>query len=145
MRDLHLAVLLRRDAWGNAHIRQCVAEPVGVIAPIRQQHPCARHRGKQGRRPGEVAGLPGAEIHLDGSPLAVADHVQLGVPAAFRQPDQPPPRVAAPPFFRRLEAVRCAFKYVASIMITSVSTSSFASSRRILANTPIRLQRNQRL
>ena len=52
----------------------------------------------------------------------------------------------APPFFaRRLQAVRCAFSYVASIMIVSGLPPSADKPAKILSKTPIRLQRMKRL
>ena len=59
-----------------------------------------------------VAHLAFAEQKDERSPLTVADGVELGVQAAFGAPDTSGNR----PFFKRLAAVRCAFKWVASII-----------------------------
>ncbi len=53
---------------------------------------------------------------------------------------------SASPFWSpRLDAVRCVFRCVASIITVSVSCACPASSVMMVANTPIRLQRFQRL
>src|ERR1700730_7257962 len=57
--------------------------------------------------------------------------MQLGVQAAFGAPDTSGNR----PFFKRLAAVRCAFRCVASIMIRSGLPPLPASSAKILLNT----------
>jgi len=49
------------------------------------------------------------------------------------------------PFLRRLAAVRCAFRWVASIITVSVATLAPASVAKIRSRTPIRLQRMKRL
>lgn len=72
------------------------------------------------KRPGAdvVAALARGQEHPHGPAQSIRDGVQLGVHPALGAPDQPP----APPFFRpRLEAVRCVFRWVASIISVSVS------------------------
>lgn len=51
----------------------------------------------------------------------------------------------APFLSARLDAVRCALRWVASIMSTSVLSPSRASSMRMRAKTPLRLQRTHLL
>jgi hypothetical protein len=64
-------------------------------------------------RAGVVADLASGDKEAQGAPVRIGDGVELGVHAAFGAPDQ----AAEIPFLtRRLEAVRCAFKYVASII-----------------------------
>ena len=75
-----------------------------------------------------------------GLSTAVANR-QLGVQAALGAPDTSGNR----PFFKRLAAVRCAFRCVASIMIRSGLPPLPASSAKILLNTPRRLQRTNRI
>jgi len=62
-----------------------------------------------------IAHFPPAEEENDWSALAVADGVELRVQAAFRAPDT----AGNSPLFKRLAAVRCAFRWVASIMMRS--------------------------
>jgi hypothetical protein len=91
-----------------------LAEPIGVVAFVGEQL-LGRWQGRQHeRRALEVAYPAFAEQHDERPASAVADRVQLGVQAAFA-PDTSGNR----PFFKRLAAVRCAFKCVASIMIRS--------------------------
>lgn len=75
--DGDLAASARGDAGLNIAFDQCVAEPVGVIAAIRQEG-SSLGQGRQ-QRPGAdvVAGLPGAQIQADGPPLGIRDSVQL--------------------------------------------------------------------
>ena len=73
---------------------------------------------------------------------ALVEHrVQLGVQAAFGAPDTSGNR----PFFKRLAAVRCAFRCVASIITRSGLPALCANAAKILLNTPRRLQRMNRL
>ncbi|OAJ66120.1 hypothetical protein A0123_03247 [Gluconobacter cerinus] len=60
--------------------------------------------------------VPGEIVHEEAqqSSVLIGDRMQLGIHTAFGATDQ----AAWPPFFsRRLEAVRCALRYVASIMM----------------------------
>jgi hypothetical protein len=57
--------------------------------------------------------LSGGDEETDWTPQAVADGVQLGVHTALGSADQ----ASTPPFLTpRLDAVRCAFREVASII-----------------------------
>ena len=106
-------------------------EPVGV-RKTPQQRSCS----------GVIADLSGRYEELDRPPGCVGYGVQLGVHAALRASDQ----ASTPPFFdHRLEAVRCAFRYVASMEIVLLSGASAAKPVMIRANTPISLHRFQRL
>jgi hypothetical protein len=75
--------------------------------------------------------------------------MQLGVQPTFRASDPMPALVVGPPFSaRRPEAVRCALRYVAAIMMVFCSALSDASPSIIRAKTPMtphRFQRMQRL
>ena len=88
-----------------------------------------------------IAHLAFAEQHDDGASLIIAYGVQLGVQATFRAPDTSGNR----PFFKRLAAVRCAFRCVASIISRDGLPALRASSANILLNTLRRLQRTNRL
>ena len=66
----------------------------------------------------------------------------LGYTETFGAPDL----ASAPPFFTpRLDAVRCALRYVASVMIVLCSALSVARPTMIRAKSPLSLQRFQRL
>jgi len=106
MLDVQFAVLLGWDAWGYTYVNQRVTEPVGIIAPISQQNLGRRQDRQQPCSTRKITGLTGAQIHLDRAALAVTNRMQLGISATLGEPDQP----TAPPFFRRLDAVRCALR-----------------------------------
>ena len=117
VRDRDLPTCAGRDARGNPHLDQCVAEPIGILAPICQQRPGLRKRGQKRPCPDVIRGLACGQKHPDRAALRIGQDVQFGVQAALCAPDQPP----APPFFSaRLDAVRRVFKWVASIIIVSV-------------------------
>ena len=142
MGDGGLAASPCGDTRLNIALYQCITEPVSIIAPVSQQGACGRKRVKKHARANVIAGLPRAETHRQGPPFGIHNGVQLAVQPAFCAPDKAP----APPFLpRRLEAVRWALRWVASIMMTSVSRPSAAISVRIRANMPKRLHRTQRL
>src|SRR3954451_9980224 len=87
------------------------------------------------------AHLAFAKQHDDRTSLTITYGVQLRVQAALRAPDTSGNR----PFFKRLAAVRCAFRWVASIINRFGVPPLRASSANILLNTPRRLQRTNRL
>ncbi len=80
----------------------------GSIALVAQQVLRLGQAGQENQSTSGVAHLAGREEEGQGPAFAVADRVELGVPAAFRASDGPRPR----PPFRRLAAVRCAFRCV---------------------------------
>ena len=99
------------DAGLDALVGQSLAEPVGVIASVREQ-PVRFGQGTQERqRAGVVADLSRAQEEAERPPVPVGDRMELGVEPAFRAADEPPALRRWPPFFdRRLEAVRCALR-----------------------------------
>ena len=124
-------------------------EPValaGSITPVRDHPLGSRQTAQQGRGSGVVADLPCGYEELKGPSLGVCDCVQLGVQATLRSANQTPALIAWPPFFvRRLEAVRCALRYVGSIMMVFCSVPSEAGPSIIRAKTPMLPHRFQRL
>ena len=85
--DLDRSVGSGRDAGRDAACDQRSAEPVGVIAPVAQQgFGFGKSVDHQGRAL-VVAHLALTEQQDQGTTLAVADHVQLGVQAAFGAAD----------------------------------------------------------
>jgi hypothetical protein len=87
-----------------------------------------------------IAHLALAEQQDEGLALTIADSVKLRVQAAFGAPNA----AGNSPFFKRLAAVRCAFRWVASIMSRS-GFDPLASAAKIRSNAPSLLQRMKRL
>ena len=117
-------------------------EPVSIIAAVAKQPPDVWQAAQQSPRADVIAHLSGSDEQIERSPLAVADGVQLGVHAAFGAADQ----ASTPPFLTAmLVAVRCAFRYVASIITVFSSPCSAARPAIIRAKIPFPLQRFQRL
>jgi len=138
---LDLAIGLGRDAGGNTLAVERGAQPVTVIALVTEQHLDTWQAGEQQNCAFVVAHLAFGEEQDDGTPLAIADGMELRVQPTFGAPDT---SGNSPPF-NRLAAVRCAFRCVASIMIASGSPALPASSAKMRLNTPRRLQRMNRL
>jgi len=158
VRDLNLAAGAGRDAWGNTHLDQTVAKPIGsrhrpwtdggqwLDNPICQQRPGLRKRGRQRPCPDAIRGLACGQEHADRAAFCIGKDVQFRVQPIFHAPDRPSPVCKAPAFSTaRLDAVRCALRRVASIIAVPVCRACTAGSVMILANTPIRLHRFQRL
>ena len=119
---------------------ESVPEPIGIVAAVADQLLRLRQAFQQRCRAGVVADLPGGHEEAQGAPVCVGDGMKLH--AAFGAPDQ----MAAVPFFtRRLEAVRCALRYVASIMTVFGSAPTAAKPSIIRVITPASPQRVQRL
>ena len=111
------------------------------MAPVSRQRPCLRQAAQQRRRAGVTTDLASGHEEPDRPPFGIGNGVQLGVHAAFGAPDLAPAR----PFFTpRLDALRCALRSVASIMIVLCSALSAARPTMIRAKTPLSLQRFQR-
>ena len=136
-----LSVLASWDARLDATVAECFPEPVAVIASVGDQDVGVGQGGQHGRGSAVVADLAFGEQQDQGPALAVADGVQLGVQAALGASDA----AGNSPFLSRLEAVRCAFRWVASIITVSVASASAARLVKMRSNTPIRLQRMKRL
>ena len=117
------------------------SEPVGVIAFVAEEFIGLRQRRQHQRRAFVVAHLAFAEQHNQRPPVAIAHGMQFRVQAALCAPDTSGNR----PFFKRLAAVRWAFRWVASIISRRGLPALRASSAKILLNTPRRLQRTNRL
>jgi hypothetical protein len=141
MGDRHFAVHLRRNARDNTAFGQGIAEPASIVTPVAEQSFGSWQGIEHQRGPLVVAHLAFAEQHHQRTPLTVADGVKLGVQAALRAPDTS----GNSPFFSRLAAVRCALRWVASIINWSGLPPFAASAANIRLNTPRRLQRIKRL
>ncbi len=117
-----------------------------VIATVGDQPFFTRQAAQQGRRAHVVADLACGHKEADGTADGICHCLQLGVQSALGAPDQTSALVVGFPFLtRRFEAVRCAFRHVASIIATFPPPPPEASPSMIRAKTPIRLQRIQRL
>ncbi len=138
---LDLAVTQGRDAGFDAALGKSSAKAIAVIAFVPEQDLGPGQAGKQQGSAPVVAHLAFGEQQDDRPALAITDGMELGVQPAFGAPDT---SGKSPPF-RRLAAVRCALRCVASIMIASGSPALPASSAKMRLNTPILLQRMKRL
>ena len=124
-----------RYAGGDTALDEGLAEPVRVIALVAQQRFALGKRVNHERGPLVVAHLSFAEQQDDRATLTVTDGMKLGVQASLGASDT----AGNSPFFRRLAAVRCALRWVASIITWS------ARAAKIRLNTPRRLHRMKRL
>lgn len=77
MRYLDFSVGFRWDAGFDSPVCKGIAQPVGVIALVGQQHFGGGHGSQQRGSTGVVADLTCREKQGFGSPLAVADCMQL--------------------------------------------------------------------
>jgi hypothetical protein len=112
VRDLDLAVHFRRDAGGDTAIGQGGAKPVGIVSSVAKQGFGLGEGVDHEGRTFIVAHLPLAQQHDQRSTVAVAHRVKLRVQAPFGASDTS----GNIPFFKRLAAVRWAFRWVASII-----------------------------
>ncbi len=123
-------------------VLQRFSEPVGIIAAIPEQPFGIWKAAEQRPRADVVAHLTGSDEQVERASLAIADGVQFGIHAALGATNQ----ATAPPFLAAmLVAVRCAFRYVASIITVFCSLRLAARPAIIRAKMPFSLQRFQRL
>lgn len=128
------------DARGDATLDQCGSEPGAVVAAVAEQFARPWQDRQQQGSTVVVAALPLGEQQGDGAALAVAGGMEFGVQAAFGAADTP-----RTPFCSRLAAVRCALRWVASIISRAGAPPLAAKAAKMRANTPSRLQRMNRL
>jgi hypothetical protein len=115
------------DAGLYPFVFQRISGPVGIVAPVSQQPFCLRQAAQQSGCTRAIADLTCGHAETARTPIGTGDGMQLRVHAAFGSADQTFPLTAGPPFFnRRLDAVRCAFRGVASI-ITDFGTAASAA------------------
>ena len=129
---------LALDALGQ----EGVPEPVGVVAAVAEQPLRLWQLVQQRCRAGVVAHLAGGHEEAQGAAVRVGDGMQLRIHAALGAADQ---AAKVPLLTRRLEAVRCAFRQVASIITVPGSASAAANPSIIRVNTPLSPQRFLRL
>ena len=111
-RDCGFAVGFWRDAGFYAARLECASKPVSIVAFVTQQSFGIRNGIKHQRCTLVIAHLTFREQQNQRTARAVAHGVQFGIQAALGAPDTS----GNSPFFKRLAAVRCAFKCVASII-----------------------------
>jgi len=102
----------RRDTGLDAARGKGLAKPIGIIALVAEEFLGVGQGGKHQGRALVVAHLAFAEEHDQRPPLTVAHRMQFRVQAALGAPDT----TGNSPFFKRLAAVRWAFRWVASII-----------------------------
>jgi hypothetical protein len=141
MFDWYFPIGFRRNARRDAALGESLAEPAGVIPLVAEEIPGSRQRGEHRSRTFEIARLAFAQQHDQRSPIAITHGVQFRVQAALGAADTSGNR----PFFKRLAAVRCAFRWVASIISRCGLLPLRASAAKILLKIPSRLQRTKRL
>lgn len=103
---LDLAIGFGRNAGGNALAIERGAEPVAVITLVAEQHLGAWQAGKQQGCAFVVAHLAFGEQQDNRPAKPIADGMEFGVQPTLAAPDT---SGNIPPF-RRLAAVRCAFR-----------------------------------
>lgn len=138
---LDFPVGFRWDAGFDLPVCKGVAQPVGVIALVGLERGRQGQACQQGRRPGVVTDLTCGQKQAARAAFAVADSVQFRVQPTLGASDMP----GKSTFLSRLAAVRCAFRWVASIVNSVVSPPLFASSKKMRPNTPNSLQGMKRL
>lgn len=142
VRDWDLPAFSRWYAWLDPLVFKPFTIPIRIITAV-GQHVFGRRQILQQRPCSNViAALACRQEHAQGATESVRDGVQFRVHPALGSSNQ----ATTPPFFRpRLEAMRCVFKWVASIISVSVPPPRSASSRSMRAKTPLSLHRFQRL
>lgn len=133
----NLSVPSRRDAGRDAATLQGDTKVVAVVTAIGDQFSGWRQHVKQQACALVVVHLAFGQQQDERSTAAVADGMQLRVQSAFGATDP----AGAPFFCRRLADVRCAFRWLESIMIRSGSPAWAARSAKMRLKTPIRVQR----
>lgn len=128
-----------RDAGLDAPCEELFSEPGAVVALIGDEAIGFRQRVEHDPGALVVAHLAFREQHDDRPAVLVADGMELRVQSALGAPDT----TGNIPFFRRLAAVRWAFRCVASIMMRSGWGPSPAKAAKILSNTPSRAPANE--
>ena len=142
-------VIGQRDfpAFGRGNARLAASfcdslpEPIAIITTVGKEYFGWLQDLKDQPRTLVIAHLPLAEHQDKGLALTIADGVELRVQAAFCAPNA----TGNSPFFKRLAAVRCAFKCVASIMMRFGFGPWLARAAKMRSKTPSLLQRMKRL
>lgn len=135
------SVLARWNAWCDALLLEGSDEPIRIIATVSEQVFGVGKTGQQASRTGVIAGGPCGQQQMHRLAGVVAHRVQLRVQATFRAANT----AGDGPFLSRLDAVRWAFRWVASIIRQSLAPECRDNSRKILLKIPARLQRTNRL
>ena len=131
-----------RNAGRYALCLKGVPVPVCVVATVGGHPLCLGQIIQQRCSAGVIAYLASGREKSERATVGIGDGVELRIHAAFGATDQPP---EAPFFTRRLDAVRCAFRQVASIMIVSGVALAAASPSIMRMKTPLSPHRFHRL
>ena len=84
-----LARLPGRDAGADTTVFETIAQPVGIISLVAQETLGWRQMAQQHECATTIGHLTWGEEEVQRPALTVAEHVQLGVQAAFRASDRP--------------------------------------------------------
>ena len=140
--DCFFSIFLWRNTGCDLLLCKHIADFVAVVSTIPNKGFDLGQVFQQNIGAFEVATLTFRQVQADRSPEVVTQGVQFGIQTAFCAPDQP---WLAAPFFR-LEAVRWAFRCVASIIRTfPASSCGLASSSKMRSNKPFTDHRLNRL
>jgi hypothetical protein len=134
------AVLLRRDAGGDAALGACGGRRVAVVAAVGNQLPRRRQQRDEDVRTLLVVHLPSREQHDDGAAVAGADGGELRVQPALGAAEA----AIRCPLLRRLAALQSALSWEPSMLSRSGAPASPASAAKIRLKTPLRLKRTKR-
>lgn len=130
-----------RDAGLDAALKEIDAEAGAVVATVAKQFARLRQGRQESRSTLVVVGLACGQEQPDQPALSVADGMKLRVQPAARASDT----TRSIPFLARLAAVRCALRWVLSIISRSGTPACATSALKMRSNTPSRLQRTKRL
>lgn len=136
-----LPISFGRNTGGYASTEQYLTKPVCIIASICQQFLSLWHGSQQLFCPLIIAYLAFCEGKSKRLSFSVAKRMELGIQSTSCASDT----AGKSPFLSRLAAVRCALRCVASIITFPSLPAVFESSRKMLLNMPMRLQRIKRL
>ena len=129
------------DAGCDAASGEGAAEAVAVIALVADRGVGVGQDGEHGSGAAIIADLAFGQQQDQGLAVCVADRVELRVEPAPGAADT----ARKSPFLSRLAAVRCAFRWVASIDTVPVASLSAARAAKMRSNTPAPLHRTKRL
>jgi hypothetical protein len=135
VRDGRLPTAGGWDAGGDAAGGECGAEAAAILAAVGDAFAGEWKLVQQQGSAAMIHGLAFGEQQRDRASLAVADGVEFRLPPALGAAEA----AIRPPLLRRLAAVRCALRGVASIIRRSSGPPSAASAAKMQSNTLMRL------
>jgi hypothetical protein len=111
--ERRLAVPFWRDTWLDPAFGQSCSEPTAIVSSIGDEDFCGWQCRQDEAGALVIVHLPFGQEQDQRLAILIGDGVKLGVQAALCAPDAAGNR----PFFKRLAAVRCALRWVASIIM----------------------------